>query len=106
MKTFTRLMALIGLMLCFTVTSKAQNLQVFYDTERDCVTSTLEMFRPDAFGSTFFFVDMDYTPNMTGAYCEISRELCFWKNSVYNYVNTIETSKKSIIAYWYVCGHH
>ncbi len=61
--------------------SNAQNIQVLYDTERDCVTSTVEMFRPDNWGSTFFFVDMDYTPKVQGAYWEIARELCFWKES-------------------------
>ena len=39
------------------------------------------MFRPDNWGSTFFFVDMDYTPKVQGAYWEIARELCFWKES-------------------------
>lgn len=73
------LAALIALL--FTATGKAQNIQVQYDFERKCVTSTVEMFRPDSFGSTYFFVDMDYTPRTTGAYWEISRELCFWQNS-------------------------
>ena len=59
---------------------KAQNLQVMYDFERGCVTSTVEMFRPDAGGSTYFFVDMDCAPKMVGAYWEIARELCFWQN--------------------------
>ena len=83
-KTLTVVLTTLLLLVGATQESKAQNIQVQYDTERDCVTSTLEMFRPDAFGSTFFFVDMDYTPNMTGAYWEISRELCFWKNSKYS----------------------
>lgn len=73
------LAALIALL--FTATGKAQNIQVQYDFERKCVTSTVEMFRPDSFGSTYFFVDMDYTPRTTDAYWEISRELCFWQNS-------------------------
>ena len=60
---------------------QAQNLQVMYDTDRGCVTSTIEMFRPDKFGSTYFFVDIDNDKNTTGAYWEISRELCFWKES-------------------------
>ena len=77
MKKNTHLIALVILMMC-SVASKAQNLQVFYDTNRGCVTSTLEMFRPDAFGSTFFFVDMDYSPTAIGAYTEIAREFCFW----------------------------
>lgn len=59
------LAALIALL--FTATGKAQNIQVQYDFERKCVTSTVEMFRPDSFGSTYFFVDMDYTPRTTGA---------------------------------------
>ena len=56
------------------------------------LTTTVEMFRPDSFGSTFFFVDMNYGPRSSepgdgfedqggvlGAYWEISRELQFWK---------------------------
>lgn len=86
-KTLTVVLTTLLLLVGATQESKAQNIQVQYDTERDCVTSTLEMFRPDAFGSTFFFVDMDYTPNMTGAYWEISRELCFWKNSKYSWLS-------------------
>ena len=66
---------------------EAQNLQVFYDTERGCVTSTLEMFRPDAFGSTFYFVDMDYAPRAIGAYTEIAREFCFWQDTEWNWLS-------------------
>ena len=73
---FTAILLLSGIQ-----RSNAQNIQVLYDTERDCVTSTVEMFRPDNWGSTFFFVDMDYTPKVEGAYWEIARELCFWKES-------------------------
>lgn len=73
---FTAILLLSGIQ-----RSNAQNTQVLYDTERDCVTSTVEMFRPDNWGSTFFFVDMDYTPKVQGAYWEIARELCFWKES-------------------------
>ena len=68
--------------LTFSMTEvKAQNIQVMYDTGRGCVTSTVEMFRPDAYGSTYFFVDMDCAPKMTGAYWEISRELCCWQDT-------------------------
>lgn len=87
MKKTTRLMALIAAMLCLPVASKAQNLQVLYDTNRKCVTTTFEMFRPDAFGSTFIFVDMDYAPKAKGAYTEISRELCFWQDSEWNWLS-------------------
>lgn len=61
--------------------AEGQNIQLHYDMERDVLTSTVEMFRPDDGGSTYFFVDMDYNPKVTGAYFEISRELCFWKES-------------------------
>lgn len=61
--------------------AKAQNIQLYYDTGRKCATSTVEMFRPDRGGSTFFFVDFDYAPKAFGAYWEIARELNFWQNS-------------------------
>ena len=61
--------------------AKAQNVQLYYDTGRNCATSTVEMFRPDGGGSTFLFVDMDYSPKVVGAYWEISRELNFWQES-------------------------
>jgi hypothetical protein len=60
---------------------KAQNVQLHYDAGRDQMTTTIEMFRPDGGGSTFFFVDLDYSPKVTGAYFEISREFCFWQDS-------------------------
>ena len=64
-----------------------QNVQLLYDTERDCSTTTIEMFKSDAFGSTFFFADFDYSPKVSGAYWEISRELCFWKESSLNWLS-------------------
>lgn len=67
--------------LCALSQLQAQNLQVFYDTERGCVTSTLEMFRPDNYGSSYFFVDMDNDTKTTGAYWEFSREFCLWQNT-------------------------
>ena len=87
MKKTTRLMALIAAMLCLPVASKAQNIQVLYDTNRECVTTTLEKFTPDAWGSTFFFVDMDYSPKAVGAYTEIAREFCFWQDSEWNWLS-------------------
>ena len=87
MKKTARLMALIAAMLCLPVASKAQNLQVFYDTNRECITTTLEKFTPDAWGSTFFFVDMDYSPKAVGAYTEIAREFCFWQDSEWNWLS-------------------
>lgn len=86
-QTLTVVLTTLLLLVGTTQESNAQNIQVLYDTERDCVTSTIEMFRPDAFGSTFFFVDMDYTPKVTGAYWEIARELCFWKDSKFSWLS-------------------
>ena len=79
------------LALCFTAafTAMSQNIQLHYDfghamydelNTRPRLTSTVEMFKPDKWGSTFFFVDMDYANNeVTSAYWEIARELKFWQ---------------------------
>lgn len=62
----------------------AQNLQVHYDMgeDRGYVTTTIEMFKPDQWGSTFFFVDMDHDTDagnsVSFSYMEISRALKFW----------------------------
>lgn len=62
----------------------AQNLQVLYDfgKDRNYTTTTLEMFKPDKWGSTFYFVDFyyDFGPEKhpSGAYMEIARSLKFW----------------------------
>ena len=80
--------------------AKAQtNAQVLYDfgTDRKFVTLTLEMFKQDKWGNTYFFVDHDfnlnqmtdpntgkkYEHNMSqgGTYTEISRALNFWQNT-------------------------
>ena len=84
----------------------AQNIQLHYDLgralyksldERPWVATTVEMFKADKWGSTYFFVDMDYTDKgVSSAYWEISRELKFWKapvsahveyNGGLNYIN-------------------
>jgi hypothetical protein len=68
------------------------NLQVFYDfgENRKMVTTTLEMFKSDDWGSTFFFVDYDYADKdardvknygAQGSYFEIARGLNFWQDS-------------------------
>lgn len=79
----------LSIIICMiTVIVGAQNVQLHYDfgssiydsqSTRAKVTTTVEMFKPDRWGSTFFFVDMDYTnKGVTGAYWEIARELNFW----------------------------
>lgn len=65
----------------------AQNVQFHYDLGRKAPTTTLEMFRADGAGSTFFFVDLDYNPRVSGAYWEISREFCFWQESKVNWLS-------------------
>ena len=69
----------------------AQNLQLHYDfgKERKFFTATLEMFKPDTLGSTFWFVDFDFNfpgnpRSMSAAYWEISRDFYIpWlKNTV------------------------
>jgi len=61
----------------------AQNFQLHYDfgKDRKFLTATLEMFKPDTLGSTFWFVDFDHNSgfdyelrSMSAAYWEISRE--------------------------------
>lgn len=62
-----------------TIGAFSQNLQVHYDMGKgnNYVTTTFEMFKPDAYGNTFAFVDMDYNSNgakgVTLAYWEIAR---------------------------------
>ena len=75
---------IFALFLFVGISSQAQNLQVMYDfgNGRKNVTSTLEMFKPDKWGDTFFFVDMEFNggpdkqPSL--AYMEIARCLKFW----------------------------
>lgn len=81
---------LICLVLCAAFQLKAQNVQLHYDFGRSIyseldaeyrplLTGTVEWFKADKWGSSFFFVDFDYTKKgLASAYTEISRELKFW----------------------------
>ena len=70
--------------------AQAQNVQLHYDlghnlyndlSSRTTVTTTVEMFKPDTWGSTFMFTDIDYKNDGTiGAYWEIAREFKLTKN--------------------------
>ncbi len=75
--------------------AKAQNVQLHYDfghtsntfAQRPKLTTTVEMFRPDKWGNTFFFVDMNYqNSGVESAYWEIAREFRFWKAPVYIHI--------------------
>ena len=78
-------------MVCLAAT--AQNVQLHYDlghtlngnlSNRQSVTTTVEMFRADTWGSTFFFIDLDYQRDgMAGAYWEIAREFSLVKGNTF-----------------------
>ena len=66
------------------------NVQLHYDfgdafygnklSNRPHLTATVENFKADKWGSTYFFVDLDFGGNtMKSAYAEFSRELRFWE---------------------------
>ena len=65
----------------------SQNVQLHYDfgKNRQMLTSTVEVLKPDKWGKSFLFVDFDYgseSSNIDGisrAYWEISRDLRFWQ---------------------------
>ncbi len=69
----------------------AQNVQLHYDfgnafyddlKGRPQVTTTVEMFKADKWGSTFFFTDIDYYGDgAAGAYWEFAREFRLGKQS-------------------------
>ncbi len=68
----------------FSLWTTAQNIQLHYDwgqqlyndlSSRPAATATIEMFKPDKWGSTYMFTDLDLqSDGMAGAYWEISRE--------------------------------
>lgn len=70
----------------------AQNIQLHYDLGKDrkFFTTTVEMFKPDKYGTTFFFIDMDYSSDARNidngislAYWEISRAFQWKENQKY-----------------------
>ena len=66
----------------------SQNLQLHYEAsgDREYLVSTLEMFKPDQFGSTFWFVDMEYSTagvkDGNLAYWEIARSFTLPVNNI------------------------
>ena len=81
---------LLAAVLCTAFGIKAQNVQFHYDLghslygdlrARPNATTTIEMFKADKRGSTYFFNDMDYfSDGSAGAYWEFSREINLTKN--------------------------
>ena len=86
MKHFFSTLALVAT----TVAASAQNVQLHYDLghslyndlgNRPSVTTTVEMFKLDTWGSTYLFTDIDYQRDgVAGAYWEIAREFNVTKN--------------------------
>jgi hypothetical protein len=72
--------------------AQAQNLQTFYDFGhgRNYITTTFEMYKPDKFGDTFWFIDHYFNSTdasqkllansgpANGSYFEIERGINFW----------------------------
>lgn len=78
MKKFT----LIIFFVVASLVAKSQNVQLHYDfsSDRGFLTTTVEKFAPDAYGSTFFFIDFNHSAHgPTEAYWEIARELKNWE---------------------------
>lgn len=82
-------LVLLSLLIVAATSAFSQDIQLHYDMgkQRHFLTSTVEMFKPDKHGSTFFFIDMNYGDGEFGdvqgvslAYWEIARALKFWKS--------------------------
>ncbi len=80
----THIALLLGFLAINGIAQAQTNLQEMYDFNREQMTTTLEMFKADNWGSTFFFVDIYHhfdqqTP--TDFYTEIARSLNFWQGT-------------------------
>lgn len=70
---------LLIIVIIFLSKTFSQNIQLHYDygKDRKHFTSTIEMFKPDGLGATFFFIDFDYNnggnKSISLAYFEIAR---------------------------------
>ena len=74
-----------AMLLAFVGIKAQTNIQEMYDFKRGHFTTTLEMFKTDAFGSTFFFNDIYHPSKLngpTGYYTEIARAINFWQTSL------------------------
>src|SRR5680860_440273 len=75
----------------FIISVSAQNIQTHYDfgKDRGFITTTVEMFKPDKMGNTFFFIDFDYgipgQEHMSNAYFEIARVMKLGKTSPFGW---------------------
>ncbi len=82
---------LFAVMLVSSFAASAQNFQVHYDFgealydelgSRHGLTTTMEMYKPDKYGATFGFIDLNYKRDgATAAYMEIFREISLMDNN-------------------------
>ncbi len=72
---------LLLLMVVGTFNAFSQNIQLHYDfhKDRNYLTSTIEMFKPDKLGNTFFFVDMNYGMNSWNDKQDPGVNLAYWE---------------------------
>ena len=73
-----------ALMLAFVGAKAQTNIQEMYDFNRGHLTTTLEMFKTDNYGSTFFFNDIYHPTDQitpTGYYTEIARAINVWQHT-------------------------
>ena len=74
-----KLFLLFGIILLSNSWISAQNIQLHRDfgKGRNYFTSTVTMFKPDKWGSTFFFIDMNYDDGVVLSYWELARKISF-----------------------------
>lgn len=81
-----KILSFIVLLAAATVLRAQTDVQALYHIKdgEEHLTTTVEMFKPDKYGSNYLFVDMDYgvdgVKGVSSAYWEISRGLKFWKS--------------------------
>lgn len=92
-----KILLTFGLLLT-VVAINAQNLQLHFDPrhalhsdtfDKNYFTATFEMFKPDQWGSTFMFVDLDFNQsrgNIGTAYLELARDLKLGKSPIMAHV--------------------
>ncbi len=86
MRNIIQRMLVAILTLCGINATAQTNIQEMYDINREHLTTTIEGFYSDKWGSTYFFTDI-YHPTKKGSvkpngyYTEIARSLNFWKKS-------------------------
>lgn len=102
-------LTILALFIAMLTTVKAQNVQTMYDfgEGRQHATTTLEMFKTDDWGSTFFFADFEHSGpqgEVNLAYVEIARainlgKLPFQAHIEYNggTLNTMQISNSYLL---------